>query len=251
MKPDELIRLYDAEYAASYDHTFLERFPHDADTRHELELIRSMLAPGASWLDVACGTGYFLSRFPDVDRAGLDLSPAMLELARERNPGIDIRRHNFLKPLPEWNDRFDLVSSMWYAYGMVDSVDEISQLIANLAAWTAPTGTCFIPVADPNLVAQIELPERRPYGPVVESPGEITITGIMWSLFEEKGKAHRHMISPSVWWMRDELALHFEDVETIRCRARCSVTTSVCPPISGRRRLGGRTCACSTCQRIL
>ncbi len=216
MRPDELMRLYDREYASSYDRNFLEKFPHEPDTRHELELIRSMLAPGARWLDAACGTGYFLARFPEFDRAGLDLSPAMLEVARECNPGIELRRHDFREPLPEWNDRFDLVSCMWYAYGMVDSVDEISQVIANLAAWTAPGGTCFLPVADPDLVARIELPDRIPYGPIVESPGEIRITGIVWSFFEETGKAHRHLISPSVAWLRDELARHFEGIETIR-----------------------------------
>jgi SAM-dependent methyltransferase len=216
VKPDELVRLYDRDYAAVYDRNFLERFPHEADTRHELELIGSLLSPGARWLDAGCGTGYFLARFPEFDRAGLDLSPAMLERARECNPGVEFRRHDFRDPLPEWNDGFDLVSCMWYAYGMVDSVDEVSQVIANLAAWTAPAGTCFLPVADPDLVARIELPDRIPYGPLVESPGEIRITGIMWSFTEETGKAHRHLISPSVAWLRDELGRHFEGVETIR-----------------------------------
>ena len=40
-----------------------------------------------------------------------------------------------------------LVSCMWYAYGMVDSVSELLRVIENLAAWTAPQGTCFVPLS--------------------------------------------------------------------------------------------------------
>src|SRR5579862_2017204 len=107
MKPEEVMRLYDSSYAASYDEKFLEKAPIDADTGYQLELLRSMLTPGVRWLDAACGTGYFLARFPETARAGLDISPAMLEIARERNPGVELRRHDFRDPLPEWQGSFD------------------------------------------------------------------------------------------------------------------------------------------------
>lgn len=46
--------------------------------------------PGAKVLDVACGPGnitrYLLSRHPDFDITGTDLSPNMLRLAAENNP---------------------------------------------------------------------------------------------------------------------------------------------------------------------
>jgi hypothetical protein len=100
VKPCEVIRLYDREYAVSSERKFLEASPNELDTRHEVELIRSLLAPSARWLDAVGGTGYFLSRFPEVERAGLAVSPAMLELAHERNPGIELRRHDFREPLP-------------------------------------------------------------------------------------------------------------------------------------------------------
>src|SRR4051794_13492259 len=84
MKREEIGRLYDHEYAASYDEKFLLSPLHISDTRHEVELLRSFLTPQVTWLDVACGTGYFLRQFPEIPRAGIDLSPAMLERAALR-----------------------------------------------------------------------------------------------------------------------------------------------------------------------
>jgi hypothetical protein len=48
--------------------------------------------------------------------------------------------------MPDWRDRWGLVSCMWYANGMVDSVSEVLRVIENLAAWTAPQATCFVPL---------------------------------------------------------------------------------------------------------
>src|SRR4051794_37887254 len=90
MKREEIGRLYDHEYAASYDEKFLLSPLHISDTRHEVELLRSFLTPQVTWLDVACGTGYFLRQFPEIPRAGIDLSPAMLERARAANAGVEL-----------------------------------------------------------------------------------------------------------------------------------------------------------------
>jgi hypothetical protein len=62
----------------------------------------------------------------------------------------------------------------------VDTFDEIAQALANLADWTAPGGRCFLPVADPDLIARTALPDRLPYGPTGEA-GEVRIEGIVWT----------------------------------------------------------------------
>ena len=139
MDPKAIARLYDADYAASYEDKFLTSDLARADMEHEVRVLRRWLTSGARWLDVACGTGYFLSQFPDVTREGLDLSPAMLTRARATNPGIAFHEGSFLDRHDEWNDLWDLVSCMWYAYGMVDTMQEIEILIENLAAWTSPS----------------------------------------------------------------------------------------------------------------
>jgi SAM-dependent methyltransferase len=212
MKPEDVERLFDRDYAGSYEEKFLDSTITAADTRYEVDLLRSFLTPTTRWLDVGCGTGYFLRRFPGVDRVGLDLSAGMLERARVGNADVELRRHDFRTPIHEWTDRFGLVSCMWYAYCYVDTVAELSQLIGNLAAWTAPSGRCFVPLADPDLLTRQKIPYRQDTG----HAGEMSITGILWSFVEEGGaKAHRHLVSPNLEFMREQFAEFFESVEIV------------------------------------
>ena len=125
MKSEDIVRLYNDAYAAKYEQEFLLDPLVRSDTDAELRLLEQFLAPGVTWLDVACGTGFFLRHFPTVDRAGIDLSPAMLRLARQGNPTILLREHDLREPIPEWDSRWGLVSCMWYAYGFVDTVGDL------------------------------------------------------------------------------------------------------------------------------
>ena len=213
MKPEEITRLYDDGYAAGYDEKFLLSAPAKPDSDHELALLRGFLIPGMRWLDVACGTGYFLRHFPEVERAGIDLSPAMLRRAREGNPGISLIERDFRLPEPAWVDRWDLVSCMWYAYGLVDTVRDVVQLIDNLSAWTAPGGTCFMPLLDPALITGVNIPHE--VGSPV--PGRVIITGILWSYIEDdRDKVHPQMIAPSLEFMSEQFNRYFEDVSFVR-----------------------------------
>ena len=140
MDAKRLVSLYDERYAATYNSRFLTSELAQSDAEHEVRLLAKLLQPGGRWLDVACGTGFFLSRFPECEREGLDLSPAMLALARQANPGVTFHLGNFLDERPEWRNRWDLVSCMWYAYGLVDSMEQIEKIVENLASWTSPGG---------------------------------------------------------------------------------------------------------------
>src|SRR5262245_49746429 len=133
MNREEIIDLYDDEYAASYEQKFILSSLAKSDTDFELRLIRRLLRPRESWLDVACGTGYFLRHFPEVERAGIVLSPAMLKLAQSANPGATLLQHDFRDPIPTWNDSWGLVSCMWYAYGLVNTVSDLQAVVRNLA----------------------------------------------------------------------------------------------------------------------
>jgi SAM-dependent methyltransferase len=64
---------------------------------------------GARVLDLACGTGRALGPLLELgyDVAGCDLSPAMLAVARERHPDVDLRVAD-MRELPELGP-FDLV----------------------------------------------------------------------------------------------------------------------------------------------
>lgn len=213
MDRKDIVQLYDKAYAESYENEFLLH-PHlRSDTDAELELLRGFLETARSWLDVACGTGFFLRHFPDIERAGIDISPAMLELARRGNDGVPLILHNFLDPMPGWQDRWELTSCMWYAYGLVDTIGDVLRLIENLWSWTAPSGTCFMPLADPRLMTGVDLPYQAP----THSAGKVMITGIIWSYVEADGdKVHAHQLAPNVEFMIERFNAYFEDVKLVR-----------------------------------
>ncbi len=212
MKQDALWRLYDDAYAEEYEAKFLLSPATRLHSDFELEWLRRFLHPTARWLDVACGTGYFLRHFPGIERAGLDLSPAMLRLARRGNQDIPLIEHDFREPLPEWDNQWDLVSCMWYAYSLVESIAELQQVIRNLWSWTSPSGSCFVPLTDPSLLAGVTIP----YRPATPWDGKVVITGILWSYVENDGrKVHAHLVAPNVEWMVEQFERCFEQVELV------------------------------------
>jgi ubiquinone/menaquinone biosynthesis C-methylase UbiE len=122
----QVLTTYDEQYARTYDERFILSEHYRSKNEFEVEVLTELLQDGGHWLDVACGTGYFLSRFPGVPRAGLDISPAMLARAREANPdALFFREGDFTEDVPEWHGQWDLVTCMWYAYGMVESLAEV------------------------------------------------------------------------------------------------------------------------------
>lgn len=208
----ELVALYGERYAADYDERYLLSPIHRPDTDHEVRLLGELLREHTSWLDVACGTGYFLSRFPAQERAGCDLSPAMLALARERNPTARLVEHSFLSPRPEWAGRWPLVSCMWYAYCYVDSMAEAWTALDRLAEWTARGGTCFLPLCDVNLIFATLLPHHEL--PTLD-PGRLFLDGVVWSYRENSGEHHRHLVALHPEAIRARFARWFEQVTVV------------------------------------
>src|SRR5438067_12828924 len=101
MRAQDVRELYDQEYAELYNERILLGDANRQTTEYELTILRELLQKATSWLDVACGTGYILSQFPTVRRTGLDLSPAMIDVARRENPGVDFVVGDFLVDRPE------------------------------------------------------------------------------------------------------------------------------------------------------
>jgi hypothetical protein len=213
MRRDYIARLYDDAYAATYEAKFMDSELTRADTGHELKLLGEFLSDGRSWLDVECCTGFWLRHFPAVDRAGIEMSPAMRRRALTGNPGVPILLHDFRDPLPAWEGRWGLVSCMWYGYGLVDTVEELDTVIHNLWSLTADDGICFVPLADPYLITGAALPYRVDW----DGTSHVQITGIVWSFIEEDGrKVHLNQIAPNVEYMVDQFEIYFESVDVIR-----------------------------------
>ncbi|MCZ6691152.1 MAG: class I SAM-dependent methyltransferase [Planctomycetota bacterium] len=211
MRPKQVLETYDEEYASSYD----QRFILNPDggllekTMFEAALIRKMTANSRSWLDVACGTGYFLKNArgnPHLQCAGLDLSPAMLAHARLGNPDAVFIQADFRLPQQVLEGRWDFVSCLWGAYSLQERFSDIGALVRNLATWTRSGGSCMMPVFDPRKLLRLrESNELRPGMSVSDD-------GTRWSLVEPSGKRHDNMLSPPVRSMETIFRRHFLSV---------------------------------------
>ena len=213
MKPKDVKELYDAAYAASFNDKFITSKLAARDAEFELKLLEDLLKGDPEWLDVACGTGYFLSHFPAIRRTGCDISGAMLDRARAADSSIVLIEHDMREPQLSWNDRFGLVSCMWFAYTLVDTMAEFDQVVANLAAWTSPAGTCFMPICDPWQISGVDIPYRAE----TIFPGTVNITGILWNYVEDNGaKRHTHLVTPQLDYIAQQFGRHFENIEIVR-----------------------------------
>jgi trans-aconitate methyltransferase len=151
MDKNDVLEIYDEDYAQKYNQRFLLNEKSRKNADFEQETIRKLLGEigeDAKWLDVAGGTGYFLSRFPNLERAGLDISPAMLKVAKQANPDALFVQGDYRDKRPQWEGKWELVSCMWWAYSYVESLSELEKVIENFASWTSKRGICFLPVCD-------------------------------------------------------------------------------------------------------
>jgi 2-polyprenyl-3-methyl-5-hydroxy-6-metoxy-1,4-benzoquinol methylase len=131
---------YAAEYAASVpsrEHGGVHGDPYGILPRM-LDLLGDIA--GQDVLDAGCGEGY-LARVLAARGArvtGIDLSPKLLERARERSPGgeIEYRLEDLSTPLPEYADRFDAVAS----YLVLNDVEDVPGFAATLGAVLKPGG---------------------------------------------------------------------------------------------------------------
>lgn len=211
MNSVQVQNLYDRPYAEAYDEKFLHSPIFQNLTKENMRIMNELLAPAASrktWLDLGCGTGYFLSQFPDCPRAGLDLSPAMLDIARDRNPGVSFTQGSFTEDHPEWEGRWDVISSMWSAYGLLDDLAQVRKLLENMAKWCKPDGVVFVHYSNPRLISGSQFPDQ-----IQHPQGLIQIDGIHWSFVEPGNKVHISQVAPTLDWFRRSTRDLFKSME--------------------------------------
>jgi ubiquinone/menaquinone biosynthesis C-methylase UbiE len=127
---------YDA-FSARYE---AERGPNDPGGYHDLlDQLESEFvarhARGKDVLEVGCGTGLVMQRMLGFARSvkGVDLSPGMLEKARER--GLDVREAS-ATALPFGDAEFDVTCS----FKVLAHVPEIELALSEMARVTRPGG---------------------------------------------------------------------------------------------------------------
>jgi ubiquinone/menaquinone biosynthesis C-methylase UbiE len=139
-------RAYYDEFARGYER---HRRPNDPHGYHamvddlEVDLVRRF-GQGKDVLECGCGTGLLLERIAKFARtaAGIDLSPGMLEKARER--GLDVREGSVtLLPFPDAS--FDVTCS----FKVLAHVPEIGRALKEMARVTRPGGVILAELYNP------------------------------------------------------------------------------------------------------
>lgn len=94
---------------------------HEADRAY----LRFLVPENASILEIGCGTGDTLAFLEPSRGVGIDLSPAMIERARERHPGLEFHTGNAEDPavLARIEGRFDVIL-LSDTVGFLDDIEE-------------------------------------------------------------------------------------------------------------------------------
>lgn len=110
----------------------------------EAEFVRRF-GDGRDVLEVGCGTGLVLQRISQFARSakGIDLSPGMLQLARDR--GLDVTEGS-ATALPFGDDEFDVTCS----FKVLAHIPEISKALSEMVRVTRPGGTVLAEFYNPN-----------------------------------------------------------------------------------------------------
>lgn len=137
--------------AAFYDAIYsFKDYEREADYLHEL-IEQHRRWAGGSLLDVACGTGSFIGPLQLYYRIeGVDLSPDMLKIARERYPDVPLHEGDMADF--NLNKQFDVIICMGSAIGYMKSVVRMQQAVATMARHLSYSGVL---VVEPWLLPEV------------------------------------------------------------------------------------------------
>jgi SAM-dependent methyltransferase len=168
---DKSARIYDLLYVGSG----IKDYPAEAAELHRT--IQEACPTAKTLLDVACGTGAHLvemQRWYEVE--GVDLSPAMLAVARTRLPGVRLQEAD-MRTL-HLGRTFDAVTCLFSSIGYMTDLAELRAAVARLAAHVAPGGVLII---DGWVRPDQWRDNFRPDQPDVASDDEVTVVRLSFS----------------------------------------------------------------------
>lgn len=106
-------------------------------------------------LDIACGTGQHLSRLADFERVGVDVDPAMLEIAGHRCPDATLVEGDMRTLDPGGlGAPFDAVTCLFSAIAYMTDLDGLAEAIDSMARCVSRDGVLLVePFITPDMVA--------------------------------------------------------------------------------------------------
>ena len=94
-------------------------------------------------LDVACGTGKHLESLQkNYHVEGLDISPYMLKIARDRCPNIPLHEESMINF--KLDKKFDVITCLYASVAMVKTLDNVKKAIACMARHLTDGGILLI-----------------------------------------------------------------------------------------------------------
>lgn len=116
--------------------------------------LREIVPPGSRVLEVGCATGDILASLDPGEGVGLDISPAMIELAARKHPGLRFRVHDLMQgPLDE---RFDYA----VAADVAEHVPDLDKMMGSLAGMLTERGVAVVVTANPLWSPILHVAER-------------------------------------------------------------------------------------------
>jgi ubiquinone/menaquinone biosynthesis C-methylase UbiE len=116
--------------------------------------VAEVVPPGSRVLEVGCGTGDVLAFLRPAEGLGVDISPAMVELAARKHPELRFRVQNLMEDPPgDWHDYV-------VAVDVVEHVPDLDRCLATMAAMLDPGGRLVVITANPVWGPILEATER-------------------------------------------------------------------------------------------
>jgi SAM-dependent methyltransferase len=132
-----------AQSAHLYDKVYAFK-DYRAEAESLTALIRQHLRSGGRrLLDVACGTGLHLQFLgAEFDVEGLDLDPALLQIARQRLGGIPLHQGDMVDF--SLGRAFDVITCLFSSIGYVRTLENLQRAIGTMAAHLRPGGLLLV-----------------------------------------------------------------------------------------------------------
>lgn len=128
--------------------------------RPQLDLLLELsAADNCRVLDVACGTGSYARELflRGHEVVAIDNHPRMVELAREKTPGLDVRRMD-MQDIKHLSGGFDLIFCIGNSLVHLESIEQIEQFIQDAYHLLHTDGTLLIQIVNFDRILSQQIP---------------------------------------------------------------------------------------------